>query len=132
MLVLLWVGRPCTAGWQLSNVSWLCCGGASGTLAGECRPYKSYKPHKTVIINPKSGLTGGLAAPAIAAGLGSAITLGGSTLGIAGAGAVGGTVASVFGTTAGAAVLGGSIGIAGGNLAGTKTVRRQSQGAPFP
>lgn len=70
--------------------------------------------------NPQ--IAGGLAAPAIAAGLGSAITLGGSTLGIAGAGAAGGTIASVFGTTAGAAVLGGSIGIAGGNFAGSKTV----------
>ena len=33
-------------------------------------------------------VTGGLAAPAIAAGLGSAVTLGGSTLGIAGAGKI--------------------------------------------
>ena len=59
---------------------------------------------------------------ALAAGLGSVVTLGGSTMGIAGAAAAGGTVSAALGTTAGTGLLGATIGIAGGNYSGNRMV----------
>lgn len=67
---------------------------------------------------------GGLAAPAIAAGLGSAVGLAGGVAGIAGAGAAGASFAGMMGSTVGVLTITGGIGVAGGNYVGAKTARR--------
>ncbi len=59
------------------------------------------------------------------------VTLGGSTMGIAGAAAAGGTVSAALGTTAGTGLLGATIGIAGGNYSGNRVVCI-SASAPVP
>ncbi|KAK9817178.1 hypothetical protein WJX72_010703 [[Myrmecia] bisecta] len=65
-------------------------------------------------------VTGGLAAPAIAAGMGAAIGLvGGASAATAAAGATG-----FLATTAGTAVLASGIGAAGGGVAGSRMARR--------
>ena len=75
---------------------------------------------------------GGLAAPAIAAGLGSAVGLAGAAVGVAGAGGAGASFAGMAGSAAGVLSIGGGIGIAGGNYVGAKTARRIGEVMVWP